>query len=43
MPVRGLVKRPGGGVWQLARLVIFGWSGEENRMVIVECPGKPQG
>ena len=33
--IGGLVKRHSGGVWQLARLVILGWSGEEIRMVIV--------
>ena len=36
------------GVWQLARLVILGWSGEEIRMVNVEAvllgwSGKAQG
>ena len=35
--VRGSVIRHVGGVWQLARLVILGWSGEEIRMVIVEA------
>ena len=37
--MRPLVIRHGGGVWQLARLVvvILGWSGEEIRMVIVEA------